>query len=221
MPKGVYKRKVEKLKVVCKQCGKIFGSYLSRNRKYCSNKCSGLSKFGKKRPEKIRKKISNSHIGIRPTEESKRKNKEMHLGKKHSEETKRKIGRMLWKGGIKAILKRRKNSLKWQLNHRITMGILKSLKNRVKNGRTWQSLVGYNVEQLKNRLYSTMPKGYTWRDFMIGKLHIDHIIPVSFFYFEKPEDINFRKCWTLSNLRFLTALENLRKGDKIIRRKIR
>ncbi len=41
--------------------------------------------------EEHKRKISKSHIGIRPSEESKLKNRLAHLGKKHSEETKIKI----------------------------------------------------------------------------------------------------------------------------------
>ncbi len=84
-----------------------------------------------------------------------------------------------------------------------------------KNGRHWEDLVGYNLEKLKTHLENTMPEGYTWQDFMNGKLHIDHIIPISAFNFDKPEHIDFRKCWNLNNLRLLPAKDNLSKNDKL------
>ena len=60
-------------------------------------------------------------------------------------------------------------------------------------------------------------KSANWQDFMEGKLHIDHIIPISAFNFTKPEHINFKRCWGLSNLRLLPAKENRIKKDKIIK----
>lgn len=43
--------------------------------------------------------------------------------------------------------------------------------------------------------------------------HIEHIIPQSTFDFTNEEEI--RKCWALSNIRPLDAIENIRKGNKI------
>ena len=71
------------------------------------------------------------------------------------------------------------------------------------------------ISDLIKRLKLTMPEGYCWEDYINNKLHIDHIIPVSVFNFTKPEDIDFRNCWALSNLRLLQARENLRKSDKL------
>lgn len=92
-----------------------------------------------------------------------------------------------------------------------------SLKHKVKNGRSWLSLVPYTKAELKKRLLKTMPEGYTWADFMAGKLHIDHIIPVSVFNFTCPEDIDFQTCWSLGNLRLLPASENCSKGAKLLK----
>ena len=60
-----------------------------------------------------------------------------------------------------------------------------------------------------------MPKGYCWQDCLEGKLHIDHIIPIKAFIFNKPEDEEFKQCWSLHNLRLLPAEENLSKSDNI------
>ena len=84
-----------------------------------------------------------------------------------------------------------------------------------KGGRSWLSLVDYSVDQLKLRLKRTMPKGFTWEDFLGGRLHIDHIIPISAFNFTKPEHIDFKRCWALDNLQLLPKKENLVKSNKI------
>jgi hypothetical protein len=111
---------------------------------------------------------------------------------------------------------KRKTNIKCNLNHRVSTAIDMSLKGN-KNGRQWESLVDYSMLDLKTHLQKTMPKGYTWQDYLEGKLHIDHIIPKSAFNFDKPEDINFKKCWALENLRLLPATENIRKSNKLIK----
>lgn len=50
---------------------------------------------------------------------------------------------------------------------------------------------------------------------MDGDLHIDHIIPITAFNFDTPDDIDFRKCWALKNLQLLPEKENREKRDKI------
>ena len=119
-----------------------------------------------------------------------------------------KENRKLWKNI------RYKTDLKFNLNHKISGAILKSLK-RDKNGNYWESLVGYTLNDLKERLKNTIPKGYNWNDCICGKLHIDHIVPKSAFNYTKPEHIDFKKCWALKNLRLLPAKENLEKGNKL------
>ena len=114
-------------------------------------------------------------------------------------------------GGLKVQEKRK-------LRSRISRAIRGNLKGRGKDGRTWQSLVGYSYKQLVNRLKATLPGGYEWeRDFINGGgiLHIDHIIPVAAFNFTKPEHIDFKKCWALKNLRLIPAKENLKKNAKL------
>ncbi|MBA7552117.1 hypothetical protein ES705_44671 [subsurface metagenome] len=80
----------------------------------------------------------------------------------------------------------------------------------------WETLVGYTIGDLIKRLKKTLPEGYTWQDYLSGKLHIDHIIPISVFNFTKPEHIDFERCWALSNLQLLPAKENLLKHNKLI-----
>jgi len=109
---------------------------------------------------------------------------------------------------------RKKIDLKYNLNYKISRVIRISLKGN-KNGRCWEDLVGYTVNDLIKRLQATMPKGYIWQDFLEGKLHIDHKIPKSIFNFTKPEHIDFKRCWALKNLQLLPARENLIKSNKI------
>lgn len=105
---------------------------------------------------------------------------------------------------------------RYKLRQKMSTSIIHSLKGN-KNGRKWESLVGYSVNDLMKRLKQTLPLGYTWKDYLDCKLHIDHIIPISAFEFDQPEDFQFHECWSLKNLRLLPARENLIKRDKIIK----
>jgi hypothetical protein len=111
---------------------------------------------------------------------------------------------------------RRRTNLKINLNHKISTAIRLSLRNN-KNGRKWEILVGYSLNDLIEKLEKAMPKGYTWQDYLEGRLHIDHIIPKSVFNFNKSEHTDFRKCWALDNLRLLPAKENRVKHNKLKR----
>ncbi|MBA7535324.1 hypothetical protein ES705_27577 [subsurface metagenome] len=107
-----------------------------------------------------------------------------------------------------------KIDLKYNLNQRMSRAILKALKGNKAN-RHWENLVGYTIRDLERRLKRTMPQGYTWQDYLEGKLHIDHVIPKSAFNFTRPEHTDFKRCWALENLRLLPAKENLIKHNHL------
>ena len=86
----------------------------------------------------------------------------------------------------------------------------------IKKDSPWNILLPYSLIQLEKHLAKTLPEGYTWKDFMQGKLHIDHILPIAIFRYKKPEDLDFQICWGLDNLRLLPIKENLKKGTKLI-----
>jgi 5-methylcytosine-specific restriction endonuclease McrA len=88
------------------------------------------------------------------------------------------------------------------------------LKN--KSGWNWESYVGYTTQELINHLKTTLPEGYSWNDYLEGKLELDHIIPISAFDFSKPTDYEFQECWDLNNLRLITPKDNHEKGSKIL-----
>ncbi len=85
-----------------------------------------------------------------------------------------------------------------------------------KNGVHWENSVGYTREGLIVHFKKTIPKGYTWDDYLEGKLHIDHHpIPLYWFVFTSYKDRGFKKAWALDNLRLFPASENMRKGNKL------
>lgn len=109
---------------------------------------------------------------------------------------------------------RYRQTVKGKLCYAMNTRIWKYLKRGIKAGRRWEDLVGYTADRLKCHLEKQFILGMTWENH--GPYwHIDHIIPVSAFNFEKPEDIDFKSCWALKNLRPLLAKENLSKWNKL------
>jgi len=108
---------------------------------------------------------------------------------------------------------RLKHTIGYKLSRTISRGIGQSLKG-AKNGIHWEDPVGYSIKDLKQHLEKQFKTGMNWKN--RGEWHIDHIRPVSSFYFTKPEDKEFKECWALSNLQPLWASENCSKGAKFL-----
>lgn len=109
---------------------------------------------------------------------------------------------------------RKKNAI-YRVGGNIGSTIWHSLKAN-KNGRRWETLIGYTLDDLKQHLENQFKDGMSWSNYGFYGWHIDHIIPVSSFNYSSFEDEDFKKCWSLSNLQPLWAFDNLSKGNKII-----
>jgi len=90
---------------------------------------------------------------------------------------------------------------------------MRAILNGSKGGHHWESLVGYTVNQLKSHLEKMFKPGMTWANY--GQWHVDHKTPISVHNFSIPEDIDFKRCWALSNLQPMWAKENIMKKDKL------
>lgn len=111
--------------------------------------------------------------------------------------------------------KRYRKNPSFVLSGSLSKGIRYSLKKGItKNNTHWADMVDYTAEQLKNHLEKQFDDNMSWDNYG-SYWHIDHIIPIAAFNFEKPEDEDFRICWSLKNLRPLESKENLSKGAKI------
>jgi len=107
---------------------------------------------------------------------------------------------------------KKKISSQFRFNLMISRGICRALRGS-KNGRSWESLVGYSCVDLRKHIERLFLPGMTSNNY--GKWHVDHKIPQSAFNFEKPEDIDFRKCWDIKNLQPLWATDNIKKSNKV------
>jgi hypothetical protein len=101
-----------------------------------------------------------------------------------------------------------------KLSRNISGGIAQSIRSGSKNGRHWEALVNFTIEQLKDHLEKRFVMGMSWDNYGTH-WHIDHVIPISAHNFETPEDTDFRRCWSLKNLQPLWARENISKKDKL------
>jgi hypothetical protein len=100
---------------------------------------------------------------------------------------------------------------KGRLEGRLKTAIKKALRGR-KNGRRWESLVGYSLDDLHQHLERQFRGRMSWAN--MGRWHIDHIVPRAAFNYAEASDPDFKACWALSNLRPLWGKANMQKSDK-------
>jgi len=100
---------------------------------------------------------------------------------------------------------RRINDPLFRLNSNISSAISTSI--RGKGGNKWQSLVGYNINELKQHLESQFSLKINWNNYG-NYWELDHIIPKNRFCYSSFLDPEFKKCWALDNLQPLEKLMN-------------
>lgn len=184
--------------------------------------------WGKKLSPEHAERLRAANLGRKQTPELIAKRFAARAGYRHSEETKERIRQTnlktyadpeirakhtgpnnpTWRGGLAASRDAQ------DLNSKTRLAIRSALKNG-KAGQAWEKIVGYTLPMLMKRLKRTIPPTYAWDDFLAGRLHIDHIIPISVFNFQLATDLDFRRCWALNNLRLLPAEANWRKHAKL------
>ena len=99
------------------------------------------------------------------------------------------------------------------INNRIRRAIHHSL-NGKKQGRSWESLVGYSLDALVKHLARQFMPRMSWGNRHLW--HIDHRVPLHHFRFDTAEDAAFRDAWALTNLQPLWKKRNLSKGKSRI-----
>lgn len=107
---------------------------------------------------------------------------------------------------------RKQNCPQFKLETSIKRSIRHCLKG-AKAGRHWEDLVGYTGEELKEHLENLWLPSMSWENYGLKGWHIDHKIPESLWRYTKPEDSEFKQCWSLANLQPLWAKDNLKKSN--------
>ena len=105
----------------------------------------------------------------------------------------------------------------FKLNQTMRLVIWRSLKTNTlsKNGRHWETLVGYTIEELKLHLETQFDSYMNWENHG-SYWHLDHIIPLASLTFDSEEHENFKLLWSLGNLQPLFGPENRSKHNKIL-----
>ena len=111
--------------------------------------------------------------------------------------------------------KKRLESPTYRMSNNLSRGIRISLKSG-KKGNHWENLVGYSLDDLIRHLEGLFKEGMSWNNYGRGGWTIDHIIPISLWYFESYDDIEFKLCWSLANLQPLWAFDNFSKHNKVV-----
>jgi hypothetical protein len=110
--------------------------------------------------------------------------------------------------------KKLRSTFSGRLKENIRTSIVMSLRRGTKAKRKWEGIVGFTLDQLRSHLEKKFKIGMTWDNYGMY-WHIDHIIPIAAFNFECPDDIDFKRCWSLKNLQPLEAKVNIAKKDKV------
>jgi hypothetical protein len=123
--------------------------------------------------------------------------------------------------------KRRKTDIEFRLYDTVRSVVKASIKRNKgsKGGLSTIKYLDYSIDQLKSYLEKQFEPWMTWNnwgkydpktwndnDSNIWTWQIDHIIPQSDLPYVSMEDDNFKKCWSLENLRPLSAKQNVIEG---------
>jgi hypothetical protein len=132
------------------------------------------------------------------------------------------------------IRNRRKTDISFKLRTSVSRNINMGLKENSssKNGLSCLHFLGYSIPKLKQHLESLFESWMNWgnwgkynsktwaeNDKSTWTWHLDHIIPQSDLLYISMKDVNFKKCWELSNLRPYSAKQNILDGTTRIRHK--
>lgn len=75
-------------------------------------------------------------------------------------------------------------------------------------------LLGYSIEDIMSHIENQFTAKMTWENH--GKVwHLDHIYPCSRLRYKSATDNNFKRLWSLNNLRPLCAKENIAKSNNV------
>lgn len=100
-------------------------------------------------------------------------------------------------------------------SYRINRSMSREVSRQIsKGGRGWNELLGYTLNDLMIHLECQFNEKMSWQNYG-SYWHIDHIVPKSKFEIKEFGDPEFLECWSLSNLRPLPAIMNLKKYNKM------
>jgi hypothetical protein len=124
---------------------------------------------------------------------------------------------------------KRKNDISFNLRSQVSKSIARILKvqNSSKMGNSVLEFLPYSIQELKIHIEKQFESWMTWdnwgkynskswndNDQSTWTWNIDHIVPQSKLLYASMLNDNFRKCWSLKNLRPLSSKQNLLDGNR-------
>ena len=101
----------------------------------------------------------------------------------------------------------------YKLRYYFTHRILDALRGKTKSAPTMQ-LLGCSIPEFRQFIALKFKDGMTWENRGLFTWHLEHILPCASFDLSNPEQQ--KKCFHYTNYQPLWALDNLRKGSKVI-----
>ena len=182
----------------CKKCGAT-----KKNENFHGKLCGECFNGG--RAEKRREKVGPHK---KKTENEKKADRRIHYANKWDGDIGYRL-QVTMSGAIYRGLKRNAGSKKgnssWDFLPYTVEELRAHLEGLFEPWMTWDNWGNYRKTIWKN----DEPNTWTW--------HIDHILPKSEFYYTSMEDLEFQKCWSLENLRPLSAKQNIVDGSTKVR----
>ncbi len=124
-----------------------------------------------------------------------------------------------------ALHKRRRHiNVKFRIKHHFSTRIKDQLGKNCPEElfKNLEKHLGYSFGELRKALHIDIMarEGITAREALQDGYHIDHRVPLHSFKVTEISTVEglerFRKCWEISNLKLISASENLAKGGKIL-----
>ena len=187
------KKMISPKEYTCSMCSKrIFSK--AWNRGYCSDSCyKEGTKEHRKKPE-VRNAINSYKRKFRQNPEVKKKDIKDHIRYNN---------------------RRRKRDAYFRNKMNLRRRVLRAFRDYTKTGKIMTSNeYGINYEKIIKHLMKNRPEGIADEDLgNYRKWHIDHIIPLSKFDLNNPDEV--KKAFAPENHQWLTAEENMKKGNKV------
>lgn len=209
--KQYYQKNKEKRKAYDKQYKKDNVEKIKeRSKKYYLENIDKIKEYDKKRHGKNRNKDKTQHklwVKNNPNYYKEYYHKNIEKIRKRSRESQE------YHNQYKK--KKRKINPKFKLDGNIGWMIWHGLKKE-KGNKRWVTLVDYSIDDLMKHLEKQFTSKMNWENY--GNYWVvDHIIPRKVFNYTKPEHIDFKRCWALSNLQPLPVKENSKKGSNLLK----
>ena len=206
--KGTKNRKQYQQSEKCKKYQKKYG----QSKKHKEN--SKKYKHSKKGKETLKKYLQSETYKEAQKKYLQSKKYEKTFKEYRQSERYKEVKKKYAQSGRRAeVMKKYRQIEKHKISNYLSTAIRRSLKGN-KNGRHWEDVVGWTLQQFKRRFAQLFKPEMTWKNHGIV-WEIDHIIPLSVHNITSTDCTDFKRAWKLSNLQPLFKEENRSKSNRL------